>query len=524
MIRYAPSLAPRIKAVFSARRFNALTLAAALAVLIVAWSFASLYFEQYRFAIFAPQTHVAVVVATVIARLFGALVLSMFAMEREGRRLLWVAGGLFVSGIGGFVFQYKDLSLNAFHDINAATYESLFVWTATATLFAVGLVPKNAPELTRRRMAGILALFAALGYVVHEYGELLPPLITDTDVSALAYEATTWNWLVSLAPLTLAVAASLGAVSLYRRGEVAGWLLVAMVILAGSQLRVLAQPSAYSTVLTTSDFLRLAFVAVVALGGILKLRRIAQERENLLAAEKEANKRLEELGVMKADFSAMIAHELNAPLSALRNLSDMLATDELSKEQRNRAFDEIQSQTDSLNSLVEDVRTSGTVERDDFRVKMRPTQLAVILDDASSYFRSLPGERKLRVVAADEKAWVHADPGRIGQVVRNLLSNAAKYSPECERVELRAALEKKDGREYVRVEVADRGIGVHPDDAARIFEKFGRGRGASGEKVPGAGLGLYLSRRIVSLHGGDLELKSTSGEGSVFSFRLETLK
>lgn len=504
-------------------RPGVIALAAMLALAIVAWSSVTLYTDQLRFAVFAPQAHVAVVVATASARLFGALVLSMFVTERHGDRLLWVAAGLFVSGVGSLVLQYKTLLFGSPHDPNVATYESLLVWTATAALFVVGLAMKNPPKLTRKRMAGILAGCVAAGFVAHEFGAFLPHLIANPEASSLAYyEATGWNWVVSMAPLGLAVVATFGAASLYRSGHPAGWLIIAMVLLAGSQLRAVFQPTAYSTVITTADFLHLAFAAVVALGGILKLRLIAAERENVLSTEKETNRRLEELGVMKADFTAMVAHELNGPLSAVRNLSDMLARGELSTAERKRALDEIQSQTDSLNALVEDVRTSGSVERGDFHVEMRPTPLDGILAGAAPFLRTLPGERKLIVDSEVEKGVkVLADSGRIGQVLRNLLSNAAKHSPKGTDIELRATAESKNGKEFVRIEVADRGFGVHPGDVARIFDKFGRGRDVSGGKVPGAGLGLYLSRRIVRRHGGELSLESTSGEGSVFAFELE---
>ncbi len=513
----------RLRAALSGQRPGAMALAVALAAAIVLWSSVTLYSEQLRFAVFAPQVHVAVVVATVIARLFGALVLSMFITERHGKRLLWVAVGLLVSGLGAMVFQYKDLALGSDRSPNMAAYESLLVWTATAALFAVGLTLRNPPELGRKSMLSILAAFGAMGLILHEFGHLLPPLILEAVTVAdaantLPYEATGWSWAVSIVPLALAVAATIGAASLHRHGALAGWLLVAMVLLSGSQLRAVFQPSAYSPVLTTADFLRLAFAAVIALGGILKLRRIAQEREALLAAEKETNRRLEELGVMKADFTAMVAHELNAPLSAVRNLSDMLATEELPDTERRRVLDEIQAQTDSLNALVEDVRVSGSIERDDFDVEIRPAPLMKLLDDAAAFSRTLPGGRSLTItLEADEGTLVLADAGRIGQVLRNLLSNAARHSPESEEVEIRAI--RLD--ELIRIEVADRGCGIHPDDVARIFEKFGRGRDAAGRKVPGAGLGLYLSRRIARRHGGDLKLLSTSGEGSVFAFELE---
>ena len=87
-------------------------------------------------------------------------------------------------------------------------------------------------------------------------------------------------------------------------------------------------------------------------------------------------------------------------------------------------------------------------------------------------------------------------------------------------IELRAILH--GGR--VRIAVADHGFGIHPDDAARIFEKFERGRDLCGRKVAGLGLGLYLSRRIVQAHGGELSVDATSGTGAVFAFDLEVAR
>jgi len=124
-------------------------------------------------------------------------------------------------------------------------------------------------------------------------------------------------------------------------------------------------------------------------------------------------------------------------------------------------------------------------------------------------------------VALLDRERVLADRDRIGQVLRNLLCNAAKYSPEGTRISLRAA---SAGGGRVRIEVADCGPGIHPDDLERIFEKFGRGRNGKDGRVTGAGLGLYLSRRIVRAHGSDLTVRTGPGAGSVFAFELEDVR
>jgi signal transduction histidine kinase len=105
-------------------------------------------------------------------------------------------------------------------------------------------------------------------------------------------------------------------------------------------------------------------------------------------------------------------------------------------------------------------------------------------------------------------------------VLRNLLSNAAKYSPAGAPIELRAT----STGSRVRFEIADHGIGIQPGERERIFEKFGRGRNQEGQQVAGAGLGLYLSRRIVQVHGGDLAVESTPGRGAVFACQLAVVR
>ena len=114
---------------------------------------------------------------------------------------------------------------------------------------------------------------------------------------------------------------------------------------------------------------------------------------------------------------------------------------------------------------------------------------------------------------------VLADRERIGQVLRNLIQNAAKYSPLGAPIELRATASGG----WVRFEVADRGRGIPPDEQRRIFEKFGRGRDERGQRVPGLGLGLYLSRRLVQMHGSELTVEPRPGGGSTFVFALERL-
>jgi signal transduction histidine kinase len=249
------------------------------------------------------------------------------------------------------------------------------------------------------------------------------------------------------------------------------------------------------------------------------LCRIAAERTALLTAEQEQTKRLGELAVLKADFTAMVAHELGNPLAAIRGFADVLATRQLNPDQQVEALAVIQSEAKVLAELVGDVQAASSVERVDFTVQPRPVSLSLLIADASAFAKTLPADHPF-TSSSPTLVTVRADSYRIGQVLRNLLKNAAKYTPAGTPIELRATV----NGDRARIEVVDHGNGIHPNDLKRIFEKFGRGRDASGQKVPGVGLGLYLSRRIIHAHGSELEVKSTLGVGSTFSFDLEVVQ
>jgi len=234
------------------------------------------------------------------------------------------------------------------------------------------------------------------------------------------------------------------------------------------------------------------------------------------SSDAQISARLSELAVLKADFTAMVAHELASPIAAIRILVDMLATGELAPEAQRQTLATIGAQTDVLKTLTTDLQLAAIAERDDFAVQLRPVRISELLATATLFNRTLSGEHPVttQIVGPD---WVLADQDRIGQVLRNLIENAAKYSPVGAPIELRAT---SRGR-WMRIEVADRGPGIPPHAQRRIFEKFERGRDERGERAPGVGLGLYLSRRLVQMHGSELTVEPRPGGGSTFAFELE---
>lgn len=492
---------------------------AVLAAAIVLWAGLSLMVEPLDFSVYAPEASLAVESGVALSSLLGALVLSLFPTEGEGTRLRWVASGFVIMGAGAILFGILGGLLSETNYLGASSHAWLLTRSLAGTMFVAGVAFATPPRFSARFLIVALTALGVLALFVYG-GELI--LAGGAEAAGRAVSPGSrvgwWYWLVSVLPLGLAVIAFAGSVRNRGLGGGGAWLPTAMALLAGSQLYSLLWPSAFSPMLTPVDLLRLAFAALVAVGAILELLRLASEREALLATERQRTHRMEELAALKADFTTMVAHELDSPLAAVGCFTEMLSLEDLRPEDRDRAIAGLRAEAELLRSLVQDVRSAATIEREDFEVRARPVGLRELLEGPAAFGRNLPGGRHVSATVTDASVW--ADPERVGQVLRNLLTNAAKFSPERSPVELRS---RREGG-HVRIEVADRGIGIHPDDMVRIFEKFGRGRDRMGRPVPGVGLGLYLSSRIVRAHGSELTVDSTPEEGSVFAFELEVAR
>ena len=497
----------------------------AVALGSVAWAAALIIEPTARLAAIAPSGQAGLEAASALARLFAALVVYLFPTERGHNQLRWVAGGLLVLGIGGLVFGFLPVFFGTRLPLEISLYESLAVWTLAAAFFFVGLFPRNPPALTRARILLILISAALLCLVIAALQEQLPTLLNLDSVRALGAVThlpvpglTPLHWLLSSVSLLLMIGAVVGAARGARTNSLGAWLLLAMILLVNAQLHNMIWPSTYTELITTSNLLRFAFGVVVAVGAMVELRRIAAERALLLRDEQERTKRLSDLAILKANFTAMVAHELQSPLGAIRGYAAMLGTHDLTPSEENNALRAIEREADILGSLAHDVQAAAIVERDDFSIELKPIEARVLVTDARAFLSSLEGNHPLIFTGAD-RSFIRADDARVRQVIRNLLSNAAKYSSDRAPIEL--SVERVGDR--VRLSVIDRGIGISAADMFRIFQRFGRGRNEYGGEVPGVGLGLYLSRRIVQAHGSELHVESEPGTGSRFWFDLEAM-
>jgi PAS domain S-box-containing protein len=274
-------------------------------------------------------------------------------------------------------------------------------------------------------------------------------------------------------------------------------------------------------VLLTGSAARSGGVAHYAIAQILDItdrRQLEMERAAMLETARDYARRLRDLTEMRADLTAMIAHELRGPVAALRMMTFLLAGGDLSPQDEAEMFAAVKGEIEQLDRLVSDVVAVTAAEREGFPVQLQLVSLAVLLHSAAAYARTALSDAPFTLLPAPE-VQVRCDPERISQVLQNLLDNAAKHTPPGTPFELHA--HRRGPR--IRIEVADRGPGLPAEDVALIFEKFGRGRQAAQRQVSGMGLGLYLSRQIVRAHGSELTVESAPGRGTVFAFELEVV-
>ena len=217
----------------------------------------------------------------------------------------------------------------------------------------------------------------------------------------------------------------------------------------------------------------------------------------------------------RSDFVATASHELRTPLAAVYGAARTLRrTDiEIPGEQRDRFLEIIVSETERLTAIVSQILLAGQLEEGRVDVTTAATDLAPLAESVLDSTRlRAPEQIELRLEQNGDRAVALADEDKLRQVLVNLLDNAIKYSPDGGEV----TVELNGGHGRVRLAVRDRGLGIPPGEEERIFEKFYRLDPALTRGVGGSGLGLFISRELVSRMGGSLTVRSQPGEGAAF--------
>jgi signal transduction histidine kinase/CheY-like chemotaxis protein len=249
----------------------------------------------------------------------------------------------------------------------------------------------------------------------------------------------------------------------------------------------------------------------------------AVENASLYREIGDTNEALERANRMKSEFLANMSHELRTPLNAIIGFSEVLQDESFGplNERQQRYVGNVLGAGNHLLELVNDILDISKVEAGRMELHREELDLRSLFPEVQATMMPLARNREvdLRCETAVEGLLVYADRARLTQILYNLTSNAIKFTPAGGTVSLDCHGET--GRAVLSV--TDTGIGIPEDDQARIFEEFEQIDSSVGRTQTGTGLGLALTKRLVELHGGTIEVQSAPGEGSSFTVTLPAI-
>jgi signal transduction histidine kinase/DNA-binding response OmpR family regulator len=220
----------------------------------------------------------------------------------------------------------------------------------------------------------------------------------------------------------------------------------------------------------------------------------------------------------KSEFVATASHELRSPLTSIKGFVELLEHSSEGMTDRQREFIEIiLKSTDRLVELVNDLLDVARIEADHVEINRRPIDVGEVVHEVVELFAprvDSKGQRLTTHVSPTLPSAL-ADPGRVRQIVANLLTNAHLYTPDGGTLHVGV----EPDRAWVQIVIQDSGVGMSQEELERIFDRFYRAGNRSGSN-PGTGLGLSIVKSLVDLHGGQIAVESEPGQGTVFRVRL----
>ena len=249
---------------------------------------------------------------------------------------------------------------------------------------------------------------------------------------------------------------------------------------------------------------------------------LAIQNANLFAEVEEKGRQLEMASQHKSQFVANMSHELRTPLNAIIGLTEMMVTNAVrfGTEKSQEPLKRVHRAGTHLLGLINQVLDLSKIEAGKLELSPESVSLAPLIDEVIGTARQLAEQNKNRLVveSQDDIGAITVDPMRLRQILLNLLSNACKFTKQGE-VRLRVR-KVEDGRSWVELAVADTGIGMTPEQQAKLFEEFTQADSSTARRYGGTGLGLAITRKLARMMGGDVTVTSEQGKGSVFTVRL----
>jgi PAS domain S-box-containing protein len=247
------------------------------------------------------------------------------------------------------------------------------------------------------------------------------------------------------------------------------------------------------------------------------------QTEELMAQQQELIESTEEAAranQLKSEFLANMSHELRTPLNVIIGFSQLIRDEvpgKINQEQK-QCLDDVLESSQHLLNLINEVLDLSKIEAGRTELKLENVALAELIIPLTRSMMPLLRPKKQSLVVEIEEGLppVHADKGKLGQVLRNLLSNSSKFTPDGGKLKIEATSHDS----WCRLSVIDNGIGIKKEDKERIFEPFCQLEYTPSNGKSGTGLGLAVVKQIIEKHGGQIWVKSEYGKGSQFTFNL----
>ncbi|HLZ41435.1 MAG TPA: hybrid sensor histidine kinase/response regulator [Candidatus Sulfotelmatobacter sp.] len=289
---------------------------------------------------------------------------------------------------------------------------------------------------------------------------------------------------------------------------------VPVVILSGQDDEELAMKALHQGV---QDYL---VKGAFSSGSLDRAMRYAVERQALLRSLEMSRKQQLEF---KNQFLSHVSHELRTPLTCIHQFVTILLdglAGEVRPEQRGHLKTILKS-VNQLGAMVRDLLEASRAESGKIRIEPRCVAIEDLIRQAVAMMQPVAEQKEVGLeVGVDTRIpFVHGDPGRILEVLINLIDNGIKFTPQGGAVTVRACLVQTDP-DFVYISVADTGCGIAPEARALIFERLYQDPNAVDNSRKGLGLGLFIAKELITLHGGRIWVASEPGHGSTFSFTL----
>jgi signal transduction histidine kinase len=230
---------------------------------------------------------------------------------------------------------------------------------------------------------------------------------------------------------------------------------------------------------------------------------------------------------LKTEFVSIVSHELRTPLTSILGYTELLLNREFTADERRQFINTVYVEAGRLSQLVEDLLNFSRLEAGTVKLNQWMVPIFTVVHELTTQLNTQLKRHRLLLTMPEQLPPVYIDRDKVKQVIFNLLTNAIKYSPHGGEIglEIREAAEEDlpadhpRGR-WVRVSVSDQGIGIAPEDLARIWERFYRVDNTNTRRIGGTGLGLSICKALVELHGGQIWAHSQQAKGSQFIFTL----